>query len=444
MVRENEGKGIMRFVILSAVLLLSAPLHAQSDSLLYQIGPIGIVEMDDQGQVTRTIVATPSGFTSWQLLNSPDNRSYWTVCKVVPTLDTGLIRFDDQGTMTTIVSGPPLQNVPVMVHDQDGDSLILNEPTHLTWEILRLRGTSLTRLCTLPSGTVDVSGVCIDPETGLLVVSGVRGSGVVHNGYYRIDPATGATTTLASHPASDSVKVNGARRLAYDAARGAYVDINIEEQIGATSLVFARPGSGIVPAAPLGKLYKGWDMVTAGGRAHPVRYYVIGYEINPWKSTLVHVDGNGRVLRVVPTVSPPWASATPLLRKHSNHLQWFLYQAPNDRGLRLSFPGEPGRPFVVGLSLTGMRPGVPLPDGRTIPLAVDALTVLGLAGGVPGLITNTVGVLSARGEATVRLNLSALGPAARGVKIWAAAMVLDPGASSGIAHLVGPKIVVLR
>ena len=132
---------------------------------------------------------------------------------------------------------------------------------------------------------------------------------------------------------------------------------------------------------------------------------------------------------------------TPVLRVGSRHLSWFMNSAPNDRYLDLSFPGEGGYAYAVGLTFTGVRPGPLLSDGREIPLLVDQLTLISLTGGVPGVLENTLGILSAQGRARVRVNLNPFGSALKGLRIWATALVLDPQASSAVAYIEGPTLL---
>jgi len=426
-----------------AVLALGTPSPAQADTFFvhqwrWQFSH-DLLEMDDQGRIVGSFASLPLRFTPDQLVNSPDNRSI----QVLGTTGTtpALLECDRHGSVTTVVAGAPLRRPVVLVRDDVGDAFILDDGGGPgTWEVLRLRAGTLTRMCTLAAERV--TGARMDPESGLLAIRAVWPGPV--QGYFRVDPATGSVTTVATYGPGSQDTVEGAIRFAYDAARGAFVDINYDGLNQASNLVRVHPVQGIVKIASLGPTIVGFDMVEAGGRAAPVRYYVYGHQSQAARDVFIHVAGDGTVLRVLTVTGVPWMGRTPLLRKGSNHLEWFLAEAPNDRVLRLSFPQEAGRNFVVGFSFTGLRPGVFLPDGRHVPLAIDPLTVLCVSGGVPGLITNTVGALSATGETAVRVNANLLGPEARGITLWAAAVVLDPGAPFGIAHIAGPEVLVLR
>ncbi len=120
-----------------------------------------------------------------------------------------------------------------------------------------------------------------------------------------------------------------------------------------------------------------------------------------------------------------------------------LQSGPNDRNIRVSFPGDAGKPYVVALGLSGYAPGITLLDARVIPLNPDNLTSLTTSGSLSPLLTNNVGILDGNGEATVRFNANPLGNTVRGIRVWAAALTLDPNASLGIGQISGPLLFVL-
>jgi hypothetical protein len=155
---------------------------------------------------------------------------------------------------------------------------------------------------------------------------------------------------------------------------------------------------------------------------------------------LFRIDATGKGQGMSTLSFTPY-TVSPALRVGGRHLTWSMNAAPNDRYLDLSFPGEGGYNYAIGLTLTGVRPGPLLSDGREIPLVADQLTLLSLAGGVPGVLENTLGVLSAQGRARARVNLNPFGSALKGLKIWATALVLDPQASSAVAYIEGPSLL---
>lgn len=77
--------------------------------------------------------------------------------------------------------------------------------------------------------------------------------------------------------------------------------------------------------------------------------------------------------------------------------------------LSLSFPGEAFRPYIIAMSISGLRPGATLPDGRRINLVADALTFLTLNNLLPGVFNPGPGLLDSGGEATAFIDTSRLG-----------------------------------
>ncbi len=107
--------------------------------------------------------------------------------------------------------------------------------------------------------------------------------------------------------------------------------------------------------------------------------------------------------------------------------------------VQVTDPALAGRPYVLALGVSGTRPGVPLADGRRIPLTVDAITFSSVANRLGGLLSGAVGVL-AGGQATATLDLTPIGGRALTFRVWAQALVLDPAAPLGIALITDPAV----
>jgi len=96
----------------------------------------------------------------------------------------------------------------------------------------------------------------------------------------------------------------------------------------------------------------------------------------------------------------------------------------------------------VGLSLSDVRPGVPLPDGRRILLNVDNLTALSLSGRLGPLFAGNVGKLTPSARAMAVLDVSSL-PVLKGLPIWLLAATLNPQAPLGIQTISDPLRITL-
>jgi hypothetical protein len=101
-----------------------------------------------------------------------------------------------------------------------------------------------------------------------------------------------------------------------------------------------------------------------------------------------------------------------------------LPQAGRPLLLHVTVPTRPGAPYQVGVALAS-TPGIPVPGVGTIPLAADELLLLSISGALPGVFTDSGGVLDARGWATATLNLPAGLPAGFGFSV--AAVTWGPG-----------------
>ncbi len=110
-------------------------------------------------------------------------------------------------------------------------------------------------------------------------------------------------------------------------------------------------------------------------------------------------------------------------------------------GLRI--PAQANRQWIAGFGVSGVRPGVSLPDGRTIPLAIDAVTYAGLAGALSPIVSATTGVLGAEGGGVFYVDLrgTSLPP---GIVLHIVVVVLDPAAPLGIALITDPHALALR
>ena len=81
--------------------------------------------------------------------------------------------------------------------------------------------------------------------------------------------------------------------------------------------------------------------------------------------------------------------------------------------------------------------------GRVIPLSPDALTFLTASQSIPPLLAGNVGVLRATAEGVATLNVNSLGGSVKGLRVWVAALTLDPQAPLGISQISAPLLIVL-
>jgi len=108
--------------------------------------------------------------------------------------------------------------------------------------------------------------------------------------------------------------------------------------------------------------------------------------------------------------------------------------------LDLDVPTAGGLPYVLAGSL-GVRPGLVLGDGRTIPLNVDPVLILSLVD--PFTFQNFQSVLDAVGHATATFHVPNI-PALTGQRFYFAYVLLDPAAPLGIRLVSNPWGVSIR
>jgi glucose/arabinose dehydrogenase len=103
--------------------------------------------------------------------------------------------------------------------------------------------------------------------------------------------------------------------------------------------------------------------------------------------------------------------------------------------INLTSTQTPSQTYAYAFSF-GTTPGIPLPDGRVIPLNPDPLFTFSLTPG-NGVFLNTTGTLSAGGTATVNIQIPNAAPLID-VTIMGAYVTLSPTAPSGISAISCP------
>jgi aminopeptidase N len=76
------------------------------------------------------------------------------------------------------------------------------------------------------------------------------------------------------------------------------------------------------------------------------------------------------------------------------------------------------RPYVIGASATGIAPGFTLPDGKVIPLVIDAVTDFVFQSMNTPVFPNFAGALNGSGQATAQLVVPDLGPIPGPITLW--------------------------
>lgn len=413
--------------------------------------PVSIHRISATGQLLSTVTTLPARFEPYLVEAGADNQSwivagYFFPASYPPTtfpFPRAILEVDASGKVTTLVANAPLEQVMGMVRSCDGDWILLNGIPGKPTEFHRLRG-NLLSLAARAKGALNIwGGVTLETDSGQILGRGMTNYAPLMTGYLRMDPRTGAVTSL--HLLNTINLGMAAKSTVYEPSTGTLVEVYQDNYCWA-QMARVHPGKKFtwMSLRWMGKSAE--DIVTAGQRSHGIGYYVICRsstlptgKCRFWDITAVCHDGTWLKSHIVQGVPP--IRRTGLRRIGSRHLSWFMDSLPNGRSLHLDFPGEGGRNYVVGLSVAGFRPGFQLADGRAVPLVPDRLTGLCLQGGVPGVIERTTGCLDSKGHATVKVDTNLFGSALDGLRAWAVVLVLDPAAPCGVAHIVGPTLL---
>ncbi len=424
-------------------LACAAPVSAQdafviatlqsSPSVAYEFRWLG-----DDGSVTTTLGRLPSGAFPVQIAVGPDNRSLRILTRGPAPQGGSVFELAPSGRLTTLATGAPIVNPHMMFPGGDGEVYIVND--HGTSvELLRLAGGRLTSAGMIP--LITPTGCTIDPATGFVVLRGFERATPATMGYFFLDPATGRVSSI---PTPQLFSVTGSSRIGFDPVADEFIDLRQDFSTRATMMMRFDRTRGVTStrtvlvdpqASPL-------DLVAASGCSRTTRHWALVRTLYAG-TYLLGLRGDGSPIRAAQLSG---LNGTPLkmVRVASEPIAVSLANAPNDRTVHLRFPGHGGKSYALVASTTGYRPGPRLADGRTIPIAPDALTFASLRGGIPGVLSPTIGVLDAQGDAQVRANANGFGPGVAGVHVWVAALVFDAAAPSGVASVVGPRVLVMR
>ncbi len=114
--------------------------------------------------------------------------------------------------------------------------------------------------------------------------------------------------------------------------------------------------------------------------------------------------------------------------------------APKKWNIYMSCPSHPGKNYVLLMSASGYRPGIKLPDGRTLHLNYDDFFNLSYKNWLRPYFDPGPLKLDSGGRAVGSIDVSKL--PGLGIPIWIAMAVLDSKAPSGVAYL--PDTYVMK
>lgn len=385
------------------------------------------------GKLT-TFLAGTSGSYLKDVVMAEDNSSVYVISNTSPRI----VKVDNLGSIiSSVYSGSTIGTPNDMMLDQNGD-LIVGGSNGL-FKVSPVTG----QVTTLAGSTVSPLGITVDIDRGDLLICG---SNRMINRY---DIITGKSATLTPAAATTfrfNVEQNHATGLIYTGTC-------CSTAIGGTAMMVHDPylkTSSILVGSTATAL-RAWyahrfDRQVNQKGMSTMLASVCGFGISGATSALVRMTEQG----VVTTVVSYGVAGTGILTTYgmeidgSRNLSPVLIKSPNYRQILISFPNYAGYAYAAALGVSGVRPGVPLGDGRQINLLPDSVTVASIQNLIPAIWKPGPGKLDTRGRAVAQLDANLLGPAVRGLPVWVAVVVLDPKASKGIAAIAETLVIRLE
>lgn len=416
-------------ILLSCLLLsfLAASARAQpyrSDLLSLAAGGIYnqvlLYRLDAAGQWT-ILEAFAASRRPGTLTHHTDNRNL-----VLADNNPFAVILFDPATGTTLArlhSGSPLRDVLAVRPFHTGGYVVAEGLTASAVHLVAADGSALV---TLLRQADRINAVGQDLSTGEVLVGLSSTSGPC---LIRLDPQSGRVTPLDPAPRVVRSLVQDHRdgSIYYGTADDAI--FRLDPQGGVSTFVPGNNAAGVQAASLAFDRAAGEGILVAGGTRRIAR--------------LDFAPGGAPAVVVVHGELPqnPLAAAD-LAFQHGRNVSSRRVGSGNRWAFDLSFPGEAGNGYVLAFSASGFTPGVPL-GARTLPLVADAILVASVTGGLAPLLQGNSGRLDGDGRATAAADLSALSGLA-GLRLWAAAVTLDPAAPAGIRTISKPIVFVLE
>lgn len=419
----------MRLFASLAVVFACASAVAQNHPGDYVAGGTSIRSIDPAGNVTTIF---DNAGSSGGLTMAIDNRHL----VFNSSTDDGLFLVDpNTAAVTTIVVDAQALSTPYdIVTNTDGDyvctAFSLSNGRNL-WSVLRISGSTINTIATtmslgLTSGAF-TAGLVRDIDTGDLVVP-IFDSTTGHPIVSIAPDGSSLSTVLTSFPV-------GAPRfdMVQDIGSGDYY-IGGRDNGGLDGFLLqvAKNGASTVVATSVDDFAWNSPAIDRSSSAAPrivSAYFSTNYYSFDLTTAIVSsVAVNGSF------VSP--RAATIL---YSRNIQSVL-ASPRKWSLNFSFPTHAGKNYAATITTSGVRPAVPLVDGRRIAFVPDIFSLLGLSGGLTGIFSGGPATLDANGEAQGMLDLSSL-PSPLNLRVHVMCVVLDPAAPLGIAAIADPWLM---
>lgn len=423
----------------------------------------GIMALDNTGATPQLTTLTVPGYMPGHVMMDTDNRGVVfavrgtsAISSLMNPMRSGLFRYDPRTTQVTTIYSH--SNGALAYHgfhhgvtDYNGDyvTAVYNYDSgrglaqYELWKV-NSSGTCSTVLTSLSAGLSHSWAIHghmrINIDTGKLLINDLyrvsTPSYATHYKIYELDLDRGVLTTWNQAPTDAGWQ--GWNSLPQSHANGW-----IEGPYNSTVFQL-KPGTGgrttlanLTVPGTLGAYTQGnFDLQTA---AAPRQVWVTYHYSNPQLTYLYYMDATNWTVTSM-TVAPFRAYNYGGVEFYRGRHTQTVLTGQRRWQLRLSAPMYAGMRYVAVAGVSGVRPGVKLPDGRCIRLNLDPILQGTLNNWIPSIWNSGPGVLDAQGEAQGTINLSTLGNL--NMPLWIAWVVLHPSAPGGVAYI--PDTYVMR
>ncbi len=428
---QRTLRGICLLVMTACAGAAAAQPHSEgwlvSNTLATGVAPVGVVS--PSGVYSTVVASLPSVlYFVESAVMDVNNRSFVMSFAGRRASVPKLMIADLSGTILTTFTVAAEGATTDVVVGQDGDYIVAWRSSNNALPAI-LRVTRSGVVSTIVTGGSQPRGLLVDIDTGDFIVADKVGGSTTN--LLRVSRDGSTVGLIASFPAPILAQIDQDYRsgdyfVATASVPGFPVAIARVANNGALSTFRSSP-------FPYGASSLSLDRASAA-----LPSVVFTQQVTAGELVLRADLGTGAVTTIAPRISADVSHIVPM---RGNNLTTRLVQ-PNDWEITVDIPSDAGRAYFVGLSLSGTRPGVPLPDGRVIPLVVDPFTTLGLAGLLAPYFVGQSGVLGATGRARAFLRTATL-PGLSGARVWLTALTLDPNAPLGVRTITDPCLVIL-
>ena len=351
---------------------------------------------------------------------------------------SGIYRVDPATLGITTLAGPNsmvFHSPGKILVNQDGDYVFTNgtlTPSGLEYKLLKLsrHGSAVTTILssTALGRKTSFSGpISIDIDTGCYLVADQVNTSTLKYPVLRVDDQGNVTTFCTGQSQA------GGWRLPWSLPQ----DHRTGSLVGPYGSFIYEVGPGSSGCTTLSTVSASvLEAVKFNLQTGPIQHWVASNGVGTYQY-LYFIERNTGTVTSIGVGQKNFSRDIAFYQ--SRHTQT-LKMAPHKWQILLSAPDFPGKNYALVASISGVRPGIALPDGRNININLDQALLLTLYNMMPALWNSGPGRLDANGEARGTLDLSYFGRL--DLPLWIAWLVLDPMAPGGIAFI--PDTYVMR